>query len=109
MRTKIGFAMSLLIMAIMLSGCQTAPMTAKSRLSVSGLITVTNLTVTITTGTNGVCTTNVVQHIVNKSPSAGDLEIKEAELHGRTKVGVAEATHGFGSGFFTPTYNGGGG
>ncbi len=90
-----GFIMAILV------GCQTAPMTAKSRLVTGGEITTTTITVT-----DGV--TNMVQVI--KSPSAGDLELKEYELKGRTQVGTEkEKSKGgrFLQWLWTPAYGGG--
>lgn len=83
------------VVALLFAGCQTAPMTAKSRLDQQGQIV--EKTTTTTTTSEGKTTTTVVE--ISKTPSAGDLEIKTRELEGRTKV----SARGFWSGVFGPS------
>lgn len=72
------------------TGCATAPMTAKSRLVVSGEAVV--LVEKTTTRADG--STEKVVDKTTKSPAAAELELKLAEIDGRTKVGVAKAEGG---------------
>ncbi len=99
-KTKALLVAAGLITAI-LTGCQTAPMTARSRLSETGSLVVVEKTTT--THPDGRVET--VEKSTTKSPSAGDLEIKKAELHGRTKVGTARANASqFWQWLWTPSY-----
>jgi hypothetical protein len=81
-------------------------MTAKSKMAIKGDITVVERTTTITVGPNGT-TTNVVETSSNKTPSAGDLELKKAELNSRRDVGVSQAQGNWLSRFWTPSPYGG--
>ena len=77
------------IIAATVSGCQTAPMTAKSTLTpmkgVQPLTSVKRTTVVTPETTN----ITMVETIV--SPEQGQFELKKAELSGRKKGGVAKA------------------
>ena len=87
MKTIIFIALATLAFAIIVEGCGYVPMTARSKLDVTGEWVVVEKTTT--THPDG--TVEVVEKSTTKSPSAGDLELKEAELEGRTKVGTAQA------------------
>jgi len=82
----------LAIVSFLTIGCATAPMTAKSKLSVPGDVVVTEKTTTTTTNVDGTMTTKVVEKTVTKSAPAADLELKEKELEARRDVGVASAS-----------------
>lgn len=76
---------------VILTGCATSPMTARSRMDVVGPITVVERTTTTTTTADGKTVSSVVEKSSTKTAPAGDLELKLAELKGRTQVGVAKA------------------
>ena len=79
------------VFCFFLVGCATAPMTAHSKLDVGGDIDVVEKTTTTTINADGTTVTETVEKTIHKTPAAGDLELKEKELQGRTEVGKANA------------------
>ena len=102
MRTKRISGMAAAVLLLLVEGCVYTPMTARSRLNVEGEVVVSS-----TTTTEKIGDYSVTKTVVTKSSAAGDLELKKAELEGRTRVGVAQASGGWWDWFWTPTYYGG--
>lgn len=111
------------VMFALFTGCQTAPMTAKTTIApmphVNPLTSVKRTTVVSSSGTN----ITMVESV--ESPEQGQLELKKAELTARTKVGVAKAKakasragfwgwlstpspYYYGGGYYSSGYSGGG-
>lgn len=105
MNTVIRLVLFVVTAILVLAGCQTAPMTARSKLDRDGDAVVVQRTTTITVGHDGKTSTNIVEVATTKTPAAGDLEVKNNELGYRRDVGVARA--GLWNWFWTPAYGAG--
>jgi len=86
------------VSSLLFTGCQTAPMTAKTTIEpmkgVGPLTSVERTTVVTSTGTN----ISMIESI--ESPEKGQKDLKLAEIEGRTKVGVAKAKAKSSGGFW---------
>ena len=89
MKTKTISLVAVSFALLMITGCQTAPMTAKTTLDpmkgVGQVQSVRRTTEVTPTGTN------IVMIELNESPEAAQKELRMKELEARTQVGVAKA------------------
>jgi len=82
----------LMLLAAMCGGCSTTPyMTAKSKLDVGGDVVVEETTTTTTKDGGMEVVEKSTTTKVSKSEAAADLELKKAELEGRTEAAVEES------------------